>query len=89
MRAASSAAESRHRRIPSLPLGRHSRKSSESSVLSMPVASAGPMDGGALSLEDIDKTFNAVVNQQIIGTVAFPVGRSPWTDNSTDGNSTS
>ena len=48
------AASTGHRRVPSLPRGRSSRKNSASSAAELGV------DSGALSLEDIEHSFNSL-----------------------------
>ena len=83
MRSASSSYESRHRRVnsvggggrfPGLPSGRHSRKSSASSVEF--ANDAVFQGGGALSMDDIAQSFNNVANKRS----AFQGGM--WTENS-------
>jgi hypothetical protein len=89
MRAASSAADSRHHRVPSLPSGRHSRKNSESSmcyVNTNNISAVGTDDSGALTLDDIEKSFQNVMNKQLMGNL--PQSRSPWTNNGNSGRST-
>jgi hypothetical protein len=86
MRSASSASESmKHRRVPSLPSIRHSRKNSDSSAMSSSgnpsVAMAMESESGALSLDDFEKSFNTAVNSQFAASSTAFAGRSPWTDN--------
>jgi hypothetical protein len=104
LRAASSVADSRHRRVPSqsslpspskgghrrvpsLPSrggsrGRHSRSNSleEGPDLTHILSQMGSEAGGALSIDDINQSFSAVVNQKIVGGESFVSGnKSPWT----------
>lgn len=116
MRSASPVAESRHRRVPSLPTappaapnarhtritslssprsdstlrahrripssGRHSRKGSDASqLMSNMAAQIDSEAGGALSLDDIEQSFSAVVNERVMGFDPFSSNTSPWTNN--------
>jgi hypothetical protein len=90
LRSATSDAVSRHRRIPSVtssarPSPRHSRKNSESSVVSASGPPSISKESGTLSIDDIEQTFkSAAVNSADFAT------RSPWTNNdSSDAGSSS
>lgn len=68
-----------HRRVPSS--GRHSRKPSDASQLMLNSVSChtGSEPGGALSLDDIEQSFSAVVNEKV-GYDAF-TNKSLWSAN--------
>lgn len=76
LRAASGAADSRHRRVPSLKGGRHSRRSSDSSFFGelgrSTITPEKAETSGALSMEDIEQTFNHVLQQQLAPSNASP-----------------
>jgi len=63
-----------HKRVPSLPMGRsrnHSRTSSQNSLSMLNTLGAEP---GALSVDDIQQSFDAVVNEKLMS-------KSPWSSN--------
>lgn len=63
-----------HKRVPSLPMGRsrnHSRTSSQNSQTMLNTLGAEP---GALSVDDIQQSFDAVVNEKLMS-------KSPWSNN--------
>jgi hypothetical protein len=109
MRSASSVADSRHRRVPSLPdgkgrhgrvasltsssgstsrahrripsLGRHAAKNSDASQIMLDMAAqSGSEPCGALSLDDIEQSFSALVCEKVMGNDAFST-KSPWSTN--------
>jgi hypothetical protein len=85
MRSASSAVESRDRRVPSFPSARHSRRNSDASAISASEPPSITNEVNTLSMEDIEKSFNTVYE----GSNLTFARRSPWTDNSGSGGDSS